>query len=84
MLSGLNAELTLKSEFIQHSAFESQHYDFGLFAPYFERPWLAARHADGVERATDDVVANAREILDAAAADEHERVLLQVVADAGM
>src|SRR5207253_2717639 len=39
-------------------------------------------HADGVQRAADDVIANARQILDAAAANEHERVLLEVVADA--
>src|SRR5439155_2318616 len=37
---------------------------------------------DRVERAADDVIADARQILHAAAADEHERVLLQVVADA--
>src|SRR5471032_628460 len=43
----------------------------------------AALHADGVERAADDVIADAREILDAAAANEHQRVLLEVVADAG-
>ena len=36
--------------------------------------------ARGVERAADDVVANAREVLHAAAADEHDRVLLEVVA----
>src|SRR5204862_1090561 len=41
----------------------------------------AARNADRVERAADDVIANARQILHAAAADKHERVLLQVVAD---
>src|SRR5438093_1143056 len=38
-------------------------------------------NSDGVERAADDVIANARQILDAAAANEHQRVLLQVVAD---
>src|SRR6185503_6388765 len=42
----------------------------------------AAGDADGVERAAHHVIPNARKILDAAAADEHERVLLQVVADA--
>ena len=42
----------------------------------------AILHADRVERAADDVVANARQVLHAAAADEHHRVLLQVVADA--
>src|SRR5207253_2501332 len=44
---------------------------------------LAVLHADGVERAADDVVANAGEILHAAAADEDHRVLLEVVSDAG-
>src|SRR4051812_5804561 len=39
-------------------------------------------HADRVERPADHVVAHARQILDAAAANEHQRVLLQVVADA--
>src|ERR1044071_7027948 len=40
---------------------------------------LAVLHARGVERAADDVVPDAGEILDAAAADQHDRVLLQVV-----
>src|SRR5512138_1678664 len=44
---------------------------------------LAALDADGVEGPADDVVAHAREVLHAAAADEDHRVLLQVVADAG-
>src|SRR6185503_7714554 len=43
---------------------------------------LAALDTDGVERAADDVIADARQVLDAAAADQHQRVLLQVVADA--
>src|SRR5688572_30520493 len=44
---------------------------------------LAARDTGGIERAADDVIANAREILDAAAADQDDRVLLQVVPLAG-
>src|SRR4051795_13534651 len=44
---------------------------------------LAVADALGVQRATDNLVAHAREILHAAAAHEHHRVLLQVVADAG-
>src|SRR5690606_3333902 len=40
-------------------------------------------HALGVERATDDVVADARQVLHAAAADHHHRVLLEVMALAG-
>src|SRR3954462_13679199 len=42
----------------------------------------AGLHADRVERAPDDVIADAREILHAAAADQDDRVLLQVVPDA--
>src|SRR5688500_18512835 len=41
---------------------------------------IAAVDAECIERAADDVVANAGEILDAATAHEHDRVLLQVVA----
>ena len=37
----------------------------------------------GVERAADDLVADAREVLHPAAAHEHDRVLLQVVPDPG-
>src|SRR5215468_7724295 len=44
-------------------------------------PALAAvLDALGVERAADDVVAHAGQVLDAAAADHHHRVLLQIVA----
>ena len=50
--------------------------------PYFDAALLAALDADGVERAADDVVAHPGQVLDAAAADEHQRVLLQVVPDA--
>src|SRR5690349_173892 len=42
---------------------------------------LAAGHARGVERAADDVIADARQVLHSAAADHDDRVLLQVVAD---
>src|SRR4051794_21509182 len=40
---------------------------------------LAVGHAGCVERPADDLVAHARQVLDAAAADEHDGVLLQVV-----
>src|SRR5262245_20658977 len=39
--------------------------------------------ADRVERAANDVVANSREVFHAATADEHDGVLLQVVANPG-
>src|SRR5512132_131776 len=41
---------------------------------------LAVADAGGVERAAHDLVTHARQVLDAAAAHEHDRVLLQVVA----
>src|SRR5215470_17758714 len=45
------------------------------------RPSLpAVLHALRVEHAAQDVVAHARQVLDAAAADHHHRVLLQIVA----
>src|SRR5690242_3110872 len=43
---------------------------------------LAVADALGVQRAADDLVADAGEVLHTAAAHEHHRVLLQVVADA--
>src|ERR1700750_2149877 len=43
---------------------------------------LAVADALGVQRATDDLVADAGEVLHPAAAHEHHRVLLQVVTDA--
>src|SRR6476620_10198570 len=42
---------------------------------------LAVLHALGVERAANDLVANTGEVLHATAADEHDRVLLEVVTD---
>src|SRR5690606_24399176 len=43
----------------------------------------AILHTSGVKGAADDLVTDTRKILDAAAMDEHHRVLLQVVALAG-
>src|SRR3984885_10069489 len=37
----------------------------------------------GVQGAADDLVADTRQVTDTAAADEHDRVLLEVVADTG-
>src|SRR5262245_43631593 len=44
---------------------------------------LAVLHAGRVERAADDLVPDAGQVADATAADEHDRVLLEVVALAG-
>src|SRR5215467_1845484 len=43
---------------------------------------LAVADALGVQRAADDLVTDAREVADTAAADQHDRVLLEVVANA--
>src|SRR4249920_2711409 len=43
---------------------------------------LAVAHAGSVEGAADDVVLDRGQVLDLAAPDQHDRVLLQVVADA--
>src|SRR6266849_1030259 len=43
---------------------------------------LAVRYAGGVERSADHVITHARQIFHTAPADQHNRVLLQVVADA--
>src|SRR5262245_6828685 len=44
---------------------------------------LPPRHPGGVQRAPDDVIPDAGQVLHAAAADQHDRVLLQVVPDPG-
>src|SRR5688572_3226721 len=43
---------------------------------------VALGDADGVQRSTDDVIANTRKVLHTASANEHDRVLLEVVPDA--
>src|SRR5689334_16180744 len=44
---------------------------------------LAVGDAGGIQRAAHNVITDTRQIFHAAAADEHDGVLLQVVADAG-
>src|SRR5208282_2007361 len=55
----------------------------GPLGAVLRAPLLAVLHARGVQRAADDVIAHARQVLYAAAAHEHDGVLLEVVADAG-
>ena len=55
----------------------------GRLAPYLERAWHTAIDALGIESTADDVVTDTRQVLDTAAADQHDGVLLQVVADTG-
>src|SRR5580658_2098644 len=49
----------------------------------FGAPLAAVLDALGIERATDDMVAHTRQILDAAAANQHDRMLLKVMPLAG-
>src|SRR5205085_8842051 len=53
---------------------------FGRLGAVFGAALLAVLHALRIERAAHDVVAHAGQVLHAAAADQHHRVLLQVVA----
>jgi isocitrate/isopropylmalate dehydrogenase len=52
----------------------------GRFAPYFRTRLLAILDALQVERTAHDVVTHAWQVLDAAAAHQHDAVFLQVVA----
>src|SRR5712692_5020978 len=49
----------------------------------FRSSLLAVLHARGVQRSAHHVIPHARQVLDAAAAHQHDGVLLQVVADTG-
>src|SRR5262249_20115288 len=51
----------------------------GSFCSVLRSPLLAVLHALGIKDAAQDVVAHAGQVLDAAAADHHHRVLLQIV-----
>src|SRR3954462_9594640 len=53
---------------------------FGPFRAVLRPPLPAIADAAAIQRAADDVVAHAGQILHAAAANQHDRVLLQVVA----
>src|SRR5262245_51981117 len=52
----------------------------GPFCSVFGAPLLAVLHALGVEHTAQNMVADARQVFYAAAADHHHRVLLQIVA----
>jgi len=53
----------------------------GRFAPYFERLCFLSDHTDGIEGASDDVIAHTRQVLHTATTHEHDGMLLKVVAD---
>src|SRR5262249_14490590 len=52
----------------------------GSLGSIFRAPLLAVGHPLRVEHAADDVIAYPRKVLDAATADHHHRMLLQIVA----
>jgi hypothetical protein len=54
-----------------------------LLGPVTGSPLPSILHAFGIQGTTDEVVADARKVLDPAAPDEDDRVLLQVMADSG-
>src|SRR5215469_3015449 len=53
------------------------------FRPVLRSSLLAVGDAYGVERSANDVIPHPRQVFHTAAADHHNRVLLQVMADAG-
>src|SRR6266853_151148 len=55
---------------------------FWPFRPILRPALLAVRHTGGIERSAHHVIADAGKILHTAPADEHDRVLLQIVPDA--
>src|SRR6266567_457733 len=61
-------------------------YDFGLrfrsFRPILRAALLTVGYAGSIQRAANHVITNAGKILHTAPADQHDRVLLEVVADA--
>src|SRR5215831_19399053 len=56
-------------------------YDLRLrsLGPVLRPALLAVGHPGGIQRAADDVIAHARQILHTAPADQHDRVLLEIV-----
>src|SRR6266545_324886 len=59
-----------------------QYLRFRSLGPVLRAALFAVGNAGCIQRAADHVIANARKIFHAAPANEHDRVLLQVVADA--
>src|SRR5438105_1386318 len=55
---------------------------FGPFRTVLRTALFAVRDSGGIKRAPYDVIADAGQIFHAAAANQHNRVLLQIVADA--
>src|SRR3954447_26158233 len=79
-------ELGVREDFALIGAVTTRHAIDPLLRPLgaIQRPALTTlRNALGIQDATQDVIANARKILHATAADQHHRVFLKIVALAG-
>src|SRR5689334_19223884 len=55
----------------------------GPLGAVFRAALFAIGHAGGIESAAHHVIAHSRQILHASSADQHNRMLLQIVPDAG-
>src|SRR6185312_14429558 len=77
-------ELGIRKHFALFGRMATRHLGcsrlFRTFGAVFRSALLAVLDALGVEDAAENVVAHAGQILDAAAADHHHRVLLKIVA----
>src|SRR6476620_7433701 len=80
-LAGLVSYFDLRGMLVRRGMSAGPRFRGGLRA-VLAATLLAVAHAGRVERAADDVVLDRRQVLDPAAADKHDRVLLQVVPDA--
>src|SRR5688572_16043016 len=78
-MSNVEARLTKRSEFVIRSSSLGQ-WRLALLGAVQAARLLTALNAERVERAADDVVTHARQVANTAAAHEHDRVFLQVVA----
>src|SRR5688572_29684512 len=75
----VGAYLALRGVWARRGIFDDL---LGLLGAVARATLLAVAHAGRVERAADDVVLDRGQVADLAAANQHDRVLLQVVADA--
>src|SRR4029077_11733111 len=80
-LAGIVSYLDLRGMLVRRGILLGSRLRGGLGA-VFAADLLAVTHTGGIARAADDVVLDRWEVLHAAAADEDDRVLLQVVPDA--
>src|SRR3954466_8960378 len=79
----MDASQQLKTSNCKLQLANRQWLRLGPLGAVLRPPLLATLNANGVQRAAHHVVADTRQVLHTAAANQHQRVLLQVVPDAG-